>query len=154
MFKTRIRETRWLVVLKRAGVIVVSVYLVIGMIALYRALTQIHSLEIQSDGVLRSGSAITSTVVSYARVPIDVRVELIQDAHSEVVAVQRVQKNEWALLDLRTREETQTAVLTDALLERFAGGKATVRATAIGRQQFGRLPPPLVREVTVNIQRD
>ena len=64
MFETRIRETRWLVFLKRAGVIVVGFYLIIGMIALYRAVTQIHSLAVQADGTLRSGSAITSTVVS------------------------------------------------------------------------------------------
>lgn len=154
MFETRIRETRWLVLLKRAGLVAVSVYLAIGMIALFRAVTQIHSLDLQSDGIVRSGSAITSTVVSYARVPIDVRIELVQDAHTEIVAVQRVQKNAWALLDPRTREATQTAVLTDDLLGRFAGGKAIVRATASGRQQFGRVPPPMVREVTVNIRRD
>ena len=154
LFETRIRETRWLGLLKRVCLIAVGVYLVIGMIALYRAVTQIHSLELQSEGIVRSGSAITATVVSYARVPIDVRIELVQDAHSEIVAVQRVQKNEWALLDPRTREATQTAVLTDDVLARFAGGKAIVRATAIGRLQFGHLPPPLVREVAVNIQRD
>ena len=154
MFETRTRETRWLKILKRAGLVVVSVYVVIGLIALYRAMTQIHSLEIKSEGIVRSGSAITSTVVSYARVPIDVRIELVQGAHTEVVAVQRVQKNEWAFLDPRTREAAQTAILTDDLLGRFAGGKAIVRATAIGRQQFGRLPPPMVREVSVNIQRD
>ena len=148
------RSEKGLRLLKRVIVIAVGVYLVIGMIALYRAVTQIHSLELQSEGVVRSGSAVTATVVSYARVPVDVRIELIQDDHAEIVAVQRVQKNEWALLDPRPREATQTAVLTDDLLARFEGGQAIVRATAIGRSQFGRLPPPLVREVFVNIQRD
>lgn len=154
MFDRSIRETPWLVLLKRACVVVVGIYLVIGMIALYRAVTQIHSLELQSDGIVRGGSAIRATVVSYARTPIDVRIELVQEAHSEIVAVQRVQKNEWALLDPRTREATQTAILTDDLLERFEGGEAIVRATASGRAQFGRLPSPLVREQAVNIQRD
>ena len=153
MFQTKINETRWLVFLKRACVIVVGVYLLIGMIALYRAVTQIHSLDLQSDGILRSGSSVKATVVSYARVPIDLRIELIQDDHSEIVAVQQVQKNEWSLLDPRTREATQTTVLTDDLLARFESGKAIVRATAIGRLQFDRLPPPMVREVMVDIQR-
>lgn len=153
MFQIEVRETRWLVFLKRACVIVIAVYLVIGMIALYRAVTQIHSLELQSDGVLRKGSAVKATVVSYARVPIDLRIELIQDDHAELVAVQQVQKNEWSLLDPRTREATQTAVLTDDLLGRFESGKAIVRATAIGRLQFDRRPPPMVREVFVDIQR-
>ena len=155
MFNSRpIRETRWLVLLKRACIVVVVGYLVLGMIAFYRAITQIHSLKIQSTGTLRTGSAVTATVVSYARTPIDVRIELVQDARSEIVAVQRVQKNEWALLDPRTREASQTTVLTHDLLNRFADGKATLRATAIGRLQFGRLPPPMVRELPVNIQRN
>jgi len=153
MFETRIPHTRWLVFLKRACVIVAGVYFVIGMIALYRAVTQIHSLELQSDVVLHSGSAVTATVVSYARVPIDLRIELIQDDHTEVVAVQQVQKNEWSLLDPRTREATQTTFLTDGLLERFESGQAILRATATGRLQFDRLPPPMVREVIVHIQR-
>jgi hypothetical protein len=147
MFETRIPHTRWLVFLKRACVVVAGVYFVIGMIALYRAVTQIHSLELQSDVVLHSGSAVTATVVSYARVPIDLRIELIQDDHTEVVAVQQVQKNEWSLLDPRT------TFLTDGLLERFESGQAILRATATGRLQFDRLPPPMVREVIVDIQR-
>ena len=153
MFETKIRETRWLVILKRVCVVIVGFYLIIGMIALYRALTQIHSLELQSDGILRNGSAVKATVVSYARVPIDLRIELVQDDHAEIVAFQSVQKNEWSLLDPRTKEATQTAVLTDEVLERFESGKAMVRATATGRLQFDRLPPPLVREVFVDIQR-
>ena len=153
MFETKIRETRWLSILKRVCVVIVGVYVVLGMIALYRAVTQIHSLELHSDGVLRSGSAVKATVVSYARVPIHLRIELIQDEHSELVAFQSVPKNEWSLLDPRTREATQTAVLTDDVLKRFESGRAVVRATAIGRVQFDRLPPPLVREVIVDIER-
>jgi hypothetical protein len=155
MFETRtMPEMRWLLILKRVCIVLAVFYLAIGMIALYRAITQIHSVEIQADAVVRSGSAVSATVVSYARTPIDVRIELVQDEHSEIVAGQRVQKNEWALLDPRTREATQTAVLTDDLLKRFAGGKAILRATATGRLQFGRLPPPVVREQTVDIQRN
>ena len=149
-----IREARWFVVIKRACVVGLAVYLTIGMISLYRAVTQIHSLTVHSEGVLRNGSAVSVTVVSYARTPIDVRIELVQNAHSETVAVQTVQKNEWALLDPRTREASQSAVLTDDVLNRFENGPAIVRATATGHLQFERRPPPMVREVTVNIRRD
>lgn len=147
-----IRDTRAIAWVKRACVIVVSVYLVIGMIALYRALVQVHSLEVQSPDVLQQGSEVGAMVVSYARTPLDMRIELVQDGHSEIIAVQRVSKNEWSLLDPRTRHSSQTAVLTDDLLARFAAGKAIVRATAIGREQLGHLPPPGVRERVVNIQ--
>jgi hypothetical protein len=150
---TAVRDTRAIAWVKRASAIVVSVYLVIGMIALYRALVQVPSLEMQSPDVLQNGAAVTSTVVSYARVPLDVRIELVQDAHTEIVAAQRVPKNEWSLLDPRTRKSSQTAVLTDDLLSRFAEGKAIVRTTVIRREQLTRLPPPVIREQVVEIKR-
>ena len=151
---TAIRDTRAIAWVKRACLTVVSVYLVIGMIAAFRALVQVRSLEIQSPDVLRQGSEVNATVVSYARVPLDTRIELVQDGHSEIIAVQHVPKNEWALLDLRTRESSQTAFLTADILKRFAEGKAIVRATVIRRQQLGRHPPPVIGERVVNIQRD
>jgi hypothetical protein len=39
------------------------------------------------------------------------------------------------------------------LLARFQMGAAKVRATAAGRRQWTRLPPPEVREITVGIER-
>jgi hypothetical protein len=149
-----IRDTRAIAWVKRACLIVVSVYLVIGMISAYRALVQVRSLEIQTPDVLREGSEVSATVVSYARVPLDTHIELVQEGHSEIVAVQRVPNNEWALLDPRPRESSQTALLTADILKRFAEGKAIVRATVIRRQQLGRHPPPVISERVVNIQRD
>ena len=155
MFETRtIPEARGIVLLKRVFMIGVSVYLVIGMISAYRAFYQVHSVEIESADVLQSGSAITTNVVSYARGPVDVRIELVQDGHSATIAALRVRGNEWALLDPRTQHGSQSIVLTDEVLKQFANGKAIVRATAIGRPQWGRLPPPLVRERVVSVQRD
>jgi len=155
MFETRaIPEARGIVLLKRVFTMVVSVYLVIGMISAYRAFYQVRSVEIQSADVLQSGSAITTSVVSYARGAVDVRVELVQDDHAAPIATFRVHGNEWALFDPRTQHGSQTNVLTADVIEQFANGKAIVRATAIGRPQWGRLPPPLIRERVVNIQHD
>ena len=155
MFETRaIPEARGIVLLKRVFTIVVSVYLVIGMISAYRAFYQVRSVEIQSADVLQNGSAISTNVVSYARGPVDVRIELVQDGHAATVGVFRVRGNQWALFDPRTQHGSQTVMLTDDVLRQFANGKAIVRATAIGRPQWGRLPPPLVRERVVNIQHD
>jgi hypothetical protein len=139
---------------KRACVTVAGVYLVLGMIAAYRALVQVHSLEISSPEVIQPGSEVNAMVVSYARVPLDWRIELVQDGHSEVIAVQRVPKNEWALLDPRTRESTQTGIVTADILGRFTDGKAIVRATVERRQQLGRHPPPVVREHVVELRRE
>ncbi len=57
MFETRaIPEARGIVLLKRMFTIIVSVYLVIGMISAYRAFYQVRSVEIQSADVLQSGA--------------------------------------------------------------------------------------------------
>lgn len=155
MFETRaIPEARGIVLLKRVFTIIVSVYLVIGMISAYRAFYQVRSVEIQSADVLQSGSVISTNVVSYARGPVDVRLELVQDGQSATIAAMRVRGNEWGLLDPRTQRGSQSIVLTDDVLIQFANGKAIVRAIAIGRPQWGRLPPPLIRERVVSIQRD
>ena len=148
-----LRDTRAFAWVKRACAIVVSVYLVIGMIAAYRALVQVHRLEVQSPEVLQPGSEVSATVVSYARVPLEIRIELVQGEHYEIIAVQRVPNNEWSLLDPRTQTASLTAILSADILERFAEGKAIVRATVDRRQQLGRHAPPVIQEQVVNIPR-
>jgi len=141
----------WL--MKRLFMTVLMLYVVIGMIAGYRAYFQIHSLNLNaSDSVLRRGSTINTTIVSYARTHADVRVELIQGRHSEVIATQFVPGNNWGFMDPRIRQASKTAVLTEELLNRFEAGQGVLRATAVGREQWTRLPPPVVREVSVEIQ--
>lgn len=149
-----IRDARAIAWVKRACLIVVSVYLVIGMIAAFRALVQVRSVEIQTPDVLRTGAEVSATVVSYARVPLDARIELVQDGHSEIIAVQNVPDNEWALLDPRTSESSMTTSLTPDVFQRFTEGNAIVRATVIRRQQLGRHPAPVVTERVVSIRRD
>ena len=148
-----LKDTRGIALVKRVCLIVISVYFVIGMIALYRALFQVHSLEINSAETLRNDSAVTATVLSYGRTPVDLRIELVQQAHSETLAVKQVEKNKWALLDPRIKEATQTVLLTGNVLDRFADGKAVLRATVTGRLQLGHLPAPVVREQVVEIRR-
>lgn len=148
-----IKDTRGIALVKRVCLLVISVYVVLGLIALYRALVQVHSLEINSAETLRDDSAVTATVLSYGRTPVDLRIELVQPAHSETLVAKQVEKNEWALLDPRIKEGTQTVVLTDNVLDRFADGKAVLRATVTGRSQLGHLPAPVVREQVVEIRR-
>lgn len=150
-----IKSARPLVFLKRACLVLLSIYLAVGLMAAYRAYYQVRSLELQSgDSTLRVGSGIKTTVISYARTPVEVRLELVQGTHAETLAVQHVPDNEWAFLDPRSRQASQTAVLTSEILKRFEAGKAQLRATATGRPQWMRLPPPVVRELAVEIQRN
>ncbi len=147
------REARPLVFLKRGVQILLALYLVSGLESSYRAYYQVHSLDIRStDQMLRAGSSVETKVVSYGRTPVDVKVELIQGQASETLAVQFVSSNYFAALDPRWRQATQTIVITPGMLARFQAGPAMLRATAIGRHQWMRLPPPVVCEATVEIQ--
>jgi hypothetical protein len=149
-----IPEARSMVLVKRVFKLLLGLYLVIGLIALYRAWFQVKSLDLRStDAIVRRGSPFETKVVSYARTPIEVRLELIQGAHAETLAVQRVHDNTWAFFDPRTRQASQTVLLDGDVLARFAPGKARVRVTATGRPQLTRLPPPLVRELEVEIEK-
>lgn len=128
-----------------------AVVLIIGLISTYRAWYQVKSIDLHSESALRPGSIIETSVVSYGRTPVSVRLELIQDSHSEIVAAFRVRANNWAFFDPRTRHGAQRTFLTNGTLNNFQRGKALLRATATGVEQWTRLPPPLVREVPVEI---
>ena len=148
-----VKDTRGIAIVKRVCVVVISVYFVIGMIALYRALVQVHRVELNSAQTLRDYSPITATVLSYGRVPVDLHLELVQQAHTETLATKQLAKNDWALLDPRIRKFTETVVLPGDVLDRFDDGKAIIRATVTGRPQLGHLPAPVVYEQVVEIQR-
>ena len=156
LFESGFREnSRSAAVAKSAILVLLAVFLIIAMVSGYRAYFQVRSLDLRtSEPILRSGSTIRTTVVSYGRTFVAVRLELIQGTHSEVLAVQHVPKNEWALFDPRTQRATQTVVLTPELLARFQAGPAQLRATARGRPQWMRVPPPILRELAVEIQHE
>ena len=144
---------RPLLFLKRAGQVLVVTYLVIGTFATWRSYYQVHSLDLQVDNaVLRPGATITANLISYARNRIDVRFDLIQDNHIQTLGSQQVRGNEWALLDPRIRTAAPVVVLSRDVLDQFEARPVVVRITATGRPQWGRTPPPVVREMLMNIQ--
>src|SRR3954469_24334463 len=149
------RESRPLSLLKSATLLFMALCFVTAMASGHRAYFQVRSLELRlGEPVLRAGSVVETEVVSSGRTTVDVRVELIQDSYAETLAVQRMRGNEWAAIDPRTQSAAQRVVLTPELLSRFHTGTATLRATATGRSQWLRLPPPTVREYLVVIRRE
>jgi hypothetical protein len=121
----------------------------------YRAYFQVLSLELHlTEPTLSNGSIIQTSVVASGRTLVDVRLELIQGAHSETLALQRVPGNVWAAFDPRPQRASQSVALTPELLARFQTGAAQLRATATGRPQWTRLPPPTVRELTIDIKHE
>jgi hypothetical protein len=149
------RESRPLAVLKRAALVLLALCAVTAVASGYRAYYQVRSLELRlSEPALREGSVIRAEVSGSGRTTIDVRLELMQGGHCETLAVWRVPGNEWAAFDPRPTEASHGVVLTPEHLARFQSGAAKVRATATGRPQWMRLPPPTVRETEVEILRD
>ncbi|HEX6184024.1 MAG TPA: hypothetical protein VFZ44_09115 [Pyrinomonadaceae bacterium] len=156
MFESTLsREARPITLLKRAVLVLLALCLVTALSSGYRAYYQVRSLELRPDGpTLREGSVIRVDVSGSGRTTINVRVELIQGARSEILAVHQMRGNEWAAIDPRPRDSSHDVSVTWEQLSRFQNGAATVRATATGRPQWMRLPPPTVREVAVEIRRE
>ena len=83
-----------------------------------------------------------------------IQLEIRQGAHSEVLARQPLAGNEYGFFDPRPQEASQQVALTPEVLARFQSGAARVRATGFGTSQWLRVPPPVVREMAVEIQRE
>jgi hypothetical protein len=143
-------ETRWLVVFKRVVLAVVAVHLIVGAVSSYRAWFQVHSVEIiTSEKAMHEGSNVRTNVVTYGRTPVDVTLDLIQDGHVVTLDQQRVPPNQFGFYDPRTQSLSFASELKPEHIIGFHNGPAILRATAIGRHQWMRLPPPFVRDIPI-----
>ena len=131
-----IRDAWPIRLLKRGVQVLLALCFVTALASGYRAYYQVRSLELRLAGpALREGSVVEVAVSGSGRVSVEVRVELIQGARSETLAVQRVRGNEWAAIDPRPTWGSQRVSLTPEHLARFSDGAALLRATATGRPQ-------------------
>jgi hypothetical protein len=146
-----ITESRWLQLLKRCLLVLVIAHLIIGAISTYRAYFQIHRLNLRSE-TLREGLMIQGSIVTYGRTPVDVRIEIVQAERTVTVYEHHLAGNEFGFYDPRTKSASFSVLLDQQLIRKFESGPAVVRATAIGRHQWMRLPPPVVREIAVAIR--
>jgi hypothetical protein len=147
-------DARPVALLKKAALVLVALCFVTALASGYRAYFQVYSLELRVDEpVLRPGSVVSTDVSASGRTTVGVRVELVQGARAETLAVHQLPGNVWASFDPRPRKGSHAVTLTPEALARFAEGPATLRATATGRPQWTRLPPPTVREAAVEIRR-
>jgi hypothetical protein len=153
MFEQSVKPLRWVIVMKRICIPLLTLYLIIGAISAYRAWYQVRRLDLSVPNfALRPGSAVNYSVVSYARTTLDVRVELIQGTHAEVIGTLLLRGNDWGFFDPRNKSAAKTTFVPADILGRFDDGAALVRATATGLEQWTRLPPPVIREVPITIQ--
>jgi hypothetical protein len=142
-----------------------SVHVVLASVSGYRAWVQVKSLDVRLAGpVVRPGSKIQIDVVTSGRVTNEVLLELIQDntisnplegvelTHHSALARYWVAENQNFFYDPRSRHATFSFVVDSAALAHFDSGPALLRVTARGRSQFLRIPPPLVRNLSVDLR--
>src|SRR6185503_5581934 len=154
MFETRaIPEAKPLKFLRRTTIVFVIAFLCIGAMSTYRAWVQVRHLELRSDPVLHTGSIVETDVTSSARNGIAVRLELVQGAHAETLDLLKLRGNELGFFDPRSKRAAQKIILTTDHLARFEPGDAVLRATGTGGPEWGRIPPPVIREMPVMITR-
>lgn len=147
-----IPDARPILILKRAMAAFVSLCVPIALCSGYRAYYQVRSLELRVSAAASGAESIVEThVVTSGRTDVDLKLELVQGAHTAMLAKQRVPGNEWASIDPRSPRASQQVVVRAEVLTGFHDGEAVVRATATGRPQWLRLPPPTVREAGVRI---
>lgn len=146
-----IKDARPIAWMKRAMVAVVLALLAIGAVSAHRAYFQVRSLEVKSPEFLTVGSTIDVAAVCSGRNRVDVEATLIQGEHSETLFDFQIPGNNLAFFDPRAQHATQTVVLTSETLMHFQPGAARLRVVATGRPQWGRRPPPTVRELDVTI---
>lgn len=154
MFETKvIPESKPIALLKKIFIAAVILLLAIGAVSSHRAYFQVRDLQIASGGSISTGSTVSTSVVTSGRTTVDVRVELVQGNRFQPLMTMRVRGNELGFFDPRQQRASQTETITSEQLKGFQQGDAKLRAVAVGRPQWGRLPPPTVTEMHVNIDR-
>jgi len=137
---------------KRAVLAFILIQLPVGALSSYRAWVQIKRLSVTaSEPVLHAGTTVRADVASWARTEADATLELVQGSHVETLGTLDLPRNREPVFDPRPRRDSVVVVLSPAQLSRFDAGPARLRATAYGRPQWLRTPPPVVREQEVLI---
>ena len=137
---------------KRAVVWFILLQLPIGALSSYRAWVQIKELTLSTTSTsLAPGVVVRSNLVSWARVESDARIELVQGKRVTMLGEVYLPRNHEPVFDPRPQRGSVVVALTPDMLAGFEPGTATLRATAVGRHQWLRVPPPTVREQPVTI---
>ena len=138
---------------KRAVLWFILLQLPIGALSSYRAWVQIKDLTLTTTSTaLAPGVIVRSNLTSWARTESDARIELVQGPRVAMLGEVYLPRNHEPVFDPRPQHGSVIVALTPALLAEFEPGTATLRATAVGRPQWLRVPPPTVRELTITIQ--
>ena len=118
----------------------------------FRAIVQVYDLEIHvTSPALVPGTVVQADVVTSGRAHADVVLELRQRSTVDTIGGVFVSGNRDGAFDPRARRASLRVILTREQLAHLMPGPATLRAVAVGRHQWMRLPPPTVRELSTTI---
>jgi hypothetical protein len=138
---------------RKAVIVLATVHVSLACWSGYRAIVQVRRLELSApEGVLRGGASVRADVVSSGRATVDVTLEMVQGVRAETLGTRYVPTSGNPSYDPRFRRGSLSVVVTPEVLARFRPGAALLRATARGRSQWLRTPPPEVRELPVEIR--
>lgn len=151
-FERRFADPPSIAVVRKILIALIVVHVPLACWSGYRAIWQVQQLEVTApQRALDAGAPIRVDVLSSGRASVDVVLEMIQGTHAETLGVRHVPAGRSPAYDPRFRHGEMSVVVTQELLARFTPGAAVVRATAHGRPQWMRTPPPEVRDVAVEI---
>jgi hypothetical protein len=147
-------QPRSMIVLKRVILPLLFVHVVLVTWSGYRAIVQVFSLDLDLPGpVAAANMPVTYQATSSGRATVTLTVELIQGSLKRQIARRILETHTNPSYDPRPIRVSDTLPLTAEMLAQFAAGPATVRATAVGRSQWLRTPPPTAREQSVIIEK-
>jgi hypothetical protein len=147
-------QSKSMMILKRIIVPLLAVHVVLALWSGYRAIVQVYSVDVWiTNPVLRVGSPVAYTAVGSGRVTVTVQLELIQNSLKQQIGRRVINTYTTPSYDPRPIRGSEIVSLTPEMLAPFAAGPATIRATATGRAQWLRTPPPTVREIAVAIEK-
>ena len=139
---------------KRAVLWFILLQLPIGALSSYRAWVQIKELTLTTTSpTLSPGVVVQSNLVSWARTESNARIEIVQGKKVAMLGEVYLPRNHEPVFDPRPKSGSVVVKLVPAMLAEFDAGPAVLRASAVGRPQWLRVPPPTVRELPITISK-
>jgi hypothetical protein len=151
-FMLRDDESRFMRISKRVILVIVLLHVPVWISSSYRAWVQIYRLDLEAPATLRAGTVLRFGLVSSGRTEADARLEIIQGGNRVLLGEIFTHRNRNAAYDPRSQHNDTAVTLTPGILARFQPGPAVLHASAVGRPQWMRVPPPTVRDIPVIIE--
>ena len=131
-----------------------AVHVTLAAISGFRAIVQVYRVELRAPRTLAARSVVGASITTSGRTRASLELELVQGPLVRALGVRRIPRNWDGVYDPLPRRGALAVTLGPESLAGFRPGPAVLRATGRGGPQWFRTPPPVVREVPVEIAPD